>query len=64
MTKALMTTQTALIVPFQYLGAIYALISGWFIFHEQLEIWSIGGICLILSGVLIGTVFRSVKKAS
>ncbi len=64
MTKALMTTQTALIVPFQYLGAIYALLSGWFIFHEQLEIWSIGGICLILIGVLIGTVFSSTKKAA
>lgn len=59
MTKAFMHTNTALVAPFQYVGAIYALLSGWFVFNEQLEIWSLLGIVLILMGVVLGTVFRS-----
>ena len=59
MTKAFMHTNTALVAPFQYVGAIYALLSGWFVFNEQLEIWSLLGIVLVLMGVVLGTVFRS-----
>lgn len=62
MTKAFMHTNTALVAPFQYVGAIYALLSGWFVFNEQLEIWSLLGIVLVLMGVVLGTVFRSKQK--
>lgn len=62
MTWAFMATNTTIIAPFQYIGAIYALLSGWFIFNEKLELASLLGVCMVVSGVILGTVFRS-KKA-
>lgn len=62
MTWAFMSANTAVIAPFQYIGAIYALLSGWFIFDEKLEIASISGVCLVVFGVILGTIFRN--KAS
>lgn len=62
MTRAFLSTNTAIIAPFQYIGAIYALISGWFIFNEKLELASIIGVCLVLFGVICGTIFRAGKK--
>ncbi len=62
LTRALMMGKTTVIVPFQYLGAIYALLSGWFIFDEQLEWISLVGIVLILCGVVVNTIFRKTDK--
>ena len=62
LTRALMMGKTTVIVPFQYLGAIYALLSGWFIFDEQLEWISLVGIVLILGGVVVNTIFRKTDK--
>lgn len=64
MTKAFMFGQTAVVAPFQYVGAIYALISGWFIFDERLGFWNLVGIGIILCGVILGTIFRKPKNAS
>ncbi|AEA42136.1 DMT family transporter [Fluviicola taffensis] len=62
MTRAFLSTNTAIVAPFQYIGAIYALISGWFVFNEKLATASILGVCLVLLGVIIGTVFRAKIK--
>ena len=62
MTRAFLSTDTAIVAPFQYIGAIYALFSGWFIFDEKLELASIIGVCLVIFGVIIGTIFRAGKK--
>jgi drug/metabolite transporter (DMT)-like permease len=62
MTRAFMLADTAIIAPFQYFGAVYALFSGYFIFNETLEIWSLIGIILVLVGVLLGTTFRKRVK--
>lgn len=64
MTKAFMFGQTAVVAPFQYVGAIYALISGWFIFDERLGFWNLVGIGIILCGVILGTIFRKPKNES
>lgn len=64
MTKAFLGTDTAIVAPFQYIGAIYALLSGWFIFDESLGLIPITGITLVLIGVLVGTIFRKKKFAS
>jgi drug/metabolite transporter (DMT)-like permease len=56
--------QTAVVAPFQYVGAIYALISGWFIFNERLSMWNLVGISVILIGVLLGTIMRNYKKTT
>ncbi|TSJ41920.1 DMT family transporter [Fluviicola chungangensis] len=62
MTRAFLSANTAIIAPFQYIGAIYALISGWFVFNEKLETASIIGVCLVVFGVIFGTIFRAGKK--
>ncbi|MNV62737.1 hypothetical protein D3C71_1552960 [compost metagenome] len=62
MTRAFLATNTAIVAPFQYIGAIYALFSGWFIFDEKLELASLFGVCMVVSGVILGTVFRNKKK--
>lgn len=64
MTKAFLATDTAIVAPFQYIGAIYALLSGWFIFDETLGLIPVAGITFVLIGVLIGTIFRKKKLAS
>lgn len=62
MTKAFMMADTAVVAPFQYFGAIYALLSGWFIFNEHLEWISLAGILVIVVAVIIGTIFRKGVK--
>lgn len=62
MTKAFMFADTALVAPFQYIGAVYALLSGWFIFNEQLEFISLVGIGLVILGVILGSVFKRKKE--
>ena len=64
MTKAFLATDTAIVAPFQYIGAIYALLSGWFIFDETLGLIPVTGITFVLIGVLIGAIFRKKKLAS
>ncbi|WP_343631987.1 DMT family transporter [Fluviicola sp.] len=63
MTRAFLSANTAVVAPFQYIGAIYALLSGWFIFDEKLELASLIGVCLVISGVIAGTVFRAGRKS-
>jgi drug/metabolite transporter (DMT)-like permease len=62
MTRAFLSTNTAIVAPFQYIGAIYALITGWFVFNEKLATASIIGVCLVIFGVIIGTIFRAKIK--
>lgn len=62
MTRAFLSANTAIVAPFQYIGAIYALVSGWFIFDEKLELASLIGVCLVVSGVIAGTVFRAGRR--
>jgi drug/metabolite transporter (DMT)-like permease len=62
MTRAFLSTNTAIVAPFQYIGAVYALLSGWFIFNEKLELASLIGVCLVVFGVIFGTLFRAGKE--
>ena len=52
MTKALQADAANKVTSLKYLGAIYALLYGFFIFGETYTRQSIFGIILILSGVL------------
>lgn len=67
MTRALLAENTAVIAPFQYLGAIYASLMGYLIFNETLSIYVFIGIFIILTGVILNTLFgktiRSKSKA-
>lgn len=58
LTKALHLGKASTIIPFQYLGAIYAFFIGFFVFNETLSfIIDIGIICAIL-GVVINALLR------
>lgn len=63
MTKALHASDTARIVPFQYFGAVYALLMGWIGFDEKLNYVLLIGIALIISSVIANAVYQhKVKK--
>ncbi len=57
LTKALHLGSAATITPFQYLGAIYMFLIGYFVFDEKLSLIVNIGIVLVLSGVLLNTIF-------
>lgn len=63
MTKALHASDTSRIVPFQYLGAIYAILVGWVAFDERLNSIVLLGIALIFVSVIANTLLRYKVKA-
>ena len=58
LTKALHNGPAATITPFQYLGAIYAFLVGYFIFDETLSLVVNIGITLAIIGVLVNALIR------
>ncbi len=58
MTKAFHEGPTAVVAPFQYLGAIYAFLIGLFIFDEKLSFVVYIGTGLILIGVVFNSLLR------
>lgn len=58
MTKAFHFGPTSVVAPFQYLGAIYAFLLGFFVFHEALTLAVYIGAGLILLGVLFNSFLR------
>ena len=63
LTKALHYGYASVIMPFQYLGIIYALLVGLFVFDERLNVFVYAGVLLILFGVLMNTIYRHLKQA-
>lgn len=58
MTKALHTDNTAVIVPFQYLGAIYAFLIGFYVFDEELSLVLYLALLVIVASVIGNTIFK------
>lgn len=63
MTKALHAADTAKIVPFKYLGAIYGLMVGWFVFDERLNFMLLIGVFIILVSVVANGIYQYKAKA-
>jgi drug/metabolite transporter (DMT)-like permease len=63
MTKALHVSDTARIIPFQYFGAIYALLLGWVGFDERLNSILLLGIAIIISSVIANAFYQHKTKA-
>ena len=64
MTKALQAEKANIVASLKYLGSIYALIFGYFIFDEAYDFVSILGILLILLGVLLNVGMKHWSKKS
>ncbi|NBR13857.1 MAG: DMT family transporter [Flavobacteriales bacterium] len=62
LTKALHQDSASLITPFQYLGSIYAMLMGYFIFEERLNFLIIIGVGLILMGVVANTLIKALQR--
>ena len=62
LTKALHLGSSSVIIPFQYLGIVYALSVGYLIFDERLNTMVNLGVFCIFSGVIMNAYFRY-KKA-
>jgi drug/metabolite transporter (DMT)-like permease len=58
LTKALHEESAAIITPFQYLGAVYAAVLGYFIFDERLSWIVYAGIALILTGIIANALLK------
>jgi drug/metabolite transporter (DMT)-like permease len=58
MTRALHLGSASTITPFQYLGAIYAFLIGYFVFDETLSLIVNIGIFLVVAGVIVNAVLR------
>lgn len=58
MTKSLQAEKANLVVSLNYLGSIYALVYGYFLYDEVYPITSILGILLVLSGVILNVGFK------
>jgi len=61
MTRAFNADSASRVSPIKYVGAIYAVSIGYFIFDEALSLFAILGISLILIGVLLNTFFKNLK---
>ncbi|UKN02471.1 DMT family transporter [Paracrocinitomix mangrovi] len=61
MTRAFHADSAARVSPVKYVGAIYAVAAGFFIFNEELGLISSIGIILVLTGVLLNT-FVKLKR--
>ena len=59
LTRALHLDHASKIIPFQYLGSIYALLVGFLILDERLNAVIISGVALILIGVTLNSILRS-----
>ena len=62
LTKALHVGSSSVIIPFQYLGIFYALLVGYFVFDERLNMIVNLGVLFIFSGIIMNAYFRF-KKA-
>lgn len=59
MTKALQAEKANLVTSMKYLGSIYALIYGYFLFGETYDHLSLMGILLVLAGVILNVGLKS-----
>jgi drug/metabolite transporter (DMT)-like permease len=62
LTRALHYESSSLIMPFQYLGSIYALLVGYLILDERLNSVVMIGVLVILLGVVLNSIFKSKKR--
>ena len=59
LTKALHGGEASVIMPFQYIGAIYAFTLGYFLFDETLSMLVDLGMILIVFGVVANVIIRN-----
>ena len=59
MTKGIQSDSAGNIMTYKYIGVVFAFIYGYFIFEETYSFWSVFGIFLLLSGVILNATFKN-----
>ncbi|TXC79008.1 DMT family transporter [Luteibaculum oceani] len=62
MTKALHSDETSKVTPVKYIGAIYAILIGYFVFDERLLLLNIVGIFIIVAAVLLNSGVHKIRR--
>ncbi len=62
MTKALQMAATNIIAPIKYIEVIFTLLLGVFIFSENYTLWSLLGIALIITGLVLNILYKKPSK--
>lgn len=63
MTRAFNSEAAEKVAPIKYIGAVYAVLIGLFVFEETLSLYASIGISFVILGVLLNTFFKSRKIA-
>ena len=62
LTKSIREADISLVTPIKYLSLVFAILAGWFIFHEEISLFTISGACLIIFSTLIIFKREAAKK--
>ena len=62
LTKSIREADISLVTPIKYLSLVFAILGGWFIFHEEISLFTISGACLIIFSTLIIFKREAAKK--
>ena len=62
MTKAFQIVKTTKIAPFKYLEVVFTLLLGVALFSEIYSFWSLFGIALIITGLVLNVTYKSKLK--
>jgi drug/metabolite transporter (DMT)-like permease len=61
MTRAFQAEDISKVAIFQYVGLIYALVFGYFIFDESFNLQSIAGMLLLVAGVVLSAIYGTIE---
>jgi len=62
MTVALHQEDAGMVMPFKYLGAVFALMAGWWLFGESMSTMSLVGMALVVVSISANTVLKIRRK--
>jgi drug/metabolite transporter (DMT)-like permease len=63
MTRAFIADSASTVAPLKYLGSIYAVLIGLFVFDETVSLYATLGMILVVSGVVLNTWYKKRKVA-
>jgi len=64
MTVALHNEDAGMVMPFKYLGAVLALVVGWWGYGEHMSTLSLAGMALVVVSIVANTVLKARLKSS
>ena len=64
MTVALHHEDAGMVMPFKYLGAVLALVVGWWGYGEHMSTLSLAGMALVVASIVANTMLKARLKSS